>query len=121
MPGLSHPTPERQIIDLTRRLAEDYHRIPLPEVSRVVKAAAVVATGDDADRWAGTPAGLPAIIDVIEHVAREDLETLADLGIRSAGDGQPIEHRRQRRARDHVQPLGGAGEGDVEVSQAALA
>jgi hypothetical protein len=72
MSGLPRPTPDAQVLELTRRLAEDYVSIPLPEVSRVVKDAVTTATGDD--EWSGTAAGIPAIVDVIEVLAREDLD-----------------------------------------------
>jgi hypothetical protein len=48
MPRLARPTTASLVIELTRRLAEDYDDVPLPEVSRVVKrAAADTLTIDD--------------------------------------------------------------------------
>jgi hypothetical protein len=72
MPRLSRPSPDTQILDLTRRLAEDYYSIPLPEVSRVVREATDTATGGEG--WTGTPQGIPDILAVIDYVAREDLD-----------------------------------------------
>jgi hypothetical protein len=75
MSGLRRPTPAKRLVELTKRLAEDYDSVPLPEVSRIVHDAAATATGGDGD-WTGTPAGVPAIVEVIEHVAREDLDEM---------------------------------------------
>ena len=61
MHGLRRPTPSKQVIDLTRKLAEDYDSIPLPEVSRAVQEAAAATTGPDG-KWAGTREGIPAIV-----------------------------------------------------------
>lgn len=72
MSRLLRPDTDTQILDLTRRLAEDYFLVPLPEVSRVVREAAEAATGGG--DFSGTPQGIPEIIAVIEHVAREDLD-----------------------------------------------
>jgi hypothetical protein len=74
MSGLRRPTPAKQILDLARRLAEEYVSIPLPEVSRVVHDAATVT---EAERdWSGTAEGIPALIEVLEAVAREDLDQI---------------------------------------------
>jgi len=75
MSVLRRPTPANQILELARRLAEEYPSIPLPEVSRVVRDAAA-ASIDSAGGWSGTAEGIPAIIEVIELVAREDLDWL---------------------------------------------
>lgn len=83
MPGLRRPTPAKRVLDLTRRLAEDYDSIPLPEVSRAVQEAAAVTTGSDGS-WAGTREGIPAIVEVIEQLAREDLSASDTV---RAGDG----------------------------------
>jgi hypothetical protein len=100
MSGLVRPTPEDQILDLARRLAEDYDAIPLAQVSRAVREAASTAIGGTP--WSGTPAGIPAILDVIEQVAREDLEdTQLDHGPvsrrRAAGLGPSGARRPKRR------------------------
>jgi hypothetical protein len=73
MPGLRRPTPERGILDLTRRLAEEYEAVPLPEISRVVQEAVAAATGPSG-MWGGTREGIPAFVEVVEVLAREDLE-----------------------------------------------
>jgi hypothetical protein len=72
MSRLLRPDTDTQILDLTRRLAEDYYSIPLTEVSRLVREAADTATGGDG--FSGTRQGFPEFIAVIEHVAREELE-----------------------------------------------
>jgi hypothetical protein len=76
MSVLPRPTPAKQIVELAQRLAEDYDSIALPDVARVVHDAAQTTTGPDGD-WAGTPEGIPAILDVIELLAREDLDLMA--------------------------------------------
>jgi hypothetical protein len=73
MSGLRRSTPAKQIAELTRRLAEEYVSVPLPDVSRIVNDAAAIATGPDGD-WGGTTDGIPAIVEVIDHLAREDLD-----------------------------------------------
>jgi hypothetical protein len=73
MPGLRRPTPAKHVLDLTRRLAEEYDAIPLPEVSRIVQDAVSATTGPNG-KWDGTPEGIPAIVEVIEILAREDLD-----------------------------------------------
>lgn len=48
MCALARPTPVSLVIDLTRRLAEDYDDVPLTRVSKIVKrAAAETLTIDD--------------------------------------------------------------------------
>lgn len=74
MSTLSRLSPDARVLELTRQLAEDYHRVPLPEVSRIVREAATVVMGHD--DWSGTNEGLPALVAVIEEVARADLEAL---------------------------------------------
>jgi hypothetical protein len=76
MSGLPRPTPAKAILDLTRRLAEDYDDIALTEVAHAVQGAAETVNGIDAD-WSGTTEGIPALLDVIEQLAREDLDALA--------------------------------------------
>lgn len=73
MPGLHRRSPKRLVLDLTHQLAEDYDTIPLAEVSRVVQQAVDTTVGPDGE-WAGTPAGVTAVVAVIEHLAREDLD-----------------------------------------------
>lgn len=73
MSGLHRPTPARRVRELARRLAEEYVTIPLPEISRVVYEAEGTVMGPDG-HWYGTPEGIPAVIEVIELVAREELD-----------------------------------------------
>lgn len=56
------------VLDLTRRLAEDYPSAPLPVVSRCVQraASAVRLFGED----------LKSGMDVVERIAREDLTVI---------------------------------------------
>jgi hypothetical protein len=64
---------------LSRRLAEEFPGIPLPEVARVVQEAAATVMGADG-KWAGTPQGVTPVVEVIEHVAREDLAEIGPIG-----------------------------------------
>jgi hypothetical protein len=73
MPGLRRPTPDSGILDLTRRLAEEYVSIPLPAISRVVQDAVTATTGPNG-QWGGTREGIPTFVEVVEILAREDLE-----------------------------------------------
>jgi len=74
MCALARPTPVTLIIELTRRLAEDYDDVPLTEVSRVVKrAAAVTMTIDD---QTSTDQVEQALVE-IERRARDALATRA--------------------------------------------
>lgn len=59
-----------RVLDLARRLAEEFDAVPLPSVSRAVRAAtdAAVMVGED------VVAALPAI----ERIARESLATLQE-------------------------------------------
>jgi hypothetical protein len=70
MSQLARPTAATLVIDLSRRLAEDYPDVPLAEVSRVVKRAAaaslLVADSTSADELASAFA-------VIERRARNSL------------------------------------------------
>jgi len=58
------------VLDLARRLAEEFDTVPLPLVSRAVKAAAEAARmfGED----------VSASLATIESIAREDLVALRD-------------------------------------------
>jgi hypothetical protein len=73
MPGLRRPTPAKQVLELTRRLAEEYDTLPLAEVSHVVQQA-VTTTNGQGDDWSGTRDGIPAVLEVIEILARESLD-----------------------------------------------
>jgi hypothetical protein len=102
MPGLRRPTPAKRVLDLTRRLAEEYDAIPLREVSRVVQEA-VAATSGPNGKWDGTTAGIPVIVEVIEILAREDLDAPSltrPAGVTSAPAAPaPRAARRSRRRR----------------------
>jgi hypothetical protein len=67
-------------------LAEEFPGIPLPEVARVVQEAAATVIGPDG-KWAGTPQGVTPVVEVIEHVAREDLATM--VAANQSSDGRP--------------------------------
>jgi len=69
------PNPLALVLDLTRRLAEEFDSVPIPMVSRTVKAAAEATSlfGED----------VAASLDTIERIAREDL-----VAIREAADEQ---------------------------------
>lgn len=75
MPGLRRAAPSRLVLELTQQLAEDYDSIPLPEVNRVVRDAVATTTGPDG-RLDANAEGMTAVIAVIEHLAREDLDQL---------------------------------------------
>ncbi len=75
MPGLRRPAPSRLVLQLTQQLAEDYASIPLPTVTQVVRDAVATTTGPDG-RLTAKAEGIPAVIAVIEHLAREDLDQL---------------------------------------------
>jgi hypothetical protein len=77
MPGLRRATPGGLVLELTRQLAEQYDTIPLPRVAGVVQAAAARTTGPDG-KLPVKAEGMPAVIEVIEALAREDLKALRD-------------------------------------------
>jgi len=58
------------VIDLARRLAEEFDAVPLPMVGRAVRSATEAATlfGED----------VSTSLDTIERIAREDLIALHD-------------------------------------------
>ena len=78
MTAVNRPNPLNLLLDLTRRLAEDYHTVPIPMVTRVVKAAAEATQlfGDD----------IEASLATIERIAREDLAAIRS----AAGDAQEV-------------------------------
>jgi hypothetical protein len=103
MPGLRRPTPSSLVLDLTKQLAEEYDSIPLPAVSRVVRDAVATTTGPDGE-WAVKPEGIAAVIVVIEHLAREDLDQLraergSDDSVRRAATGRAPREARPRKPR----------------------
>lgn len=69
----ARPTARDLVLDLARRLAEEFDSVPLPAVSRAVKTAAeaVRLFGEDV---AGS-------LPTIERLAREDL-----VAVRAAGE-----------------------------------
>jgi hypothetical protein len=79
MPGLRRRSPTSLLPDVSRRLAEEFPGIPLPDVARVVQDAAATVIGADGE-WAGTPQGVTPVVEVIEHVAREDLAAMTAPG-----------------------------------------
>ncbi|HET7530285.1 MAG TPA: hypothetical protein VFJ98_04925 [Mycobacteriales bacterium] len=58
------------VLDLTRRLAEEFDSVPLPMVTRIVRSAA------DATQLFGED--VPSSIGTIERIAREDLTAIRD-------------------------------------------
>jgi hypothetical protein len=75
MPGLRRATPSRLVLKLTQQLAEEYDSIPLPKVTQVVRDA-VSATAGPGGQLEAKAEGVPTVIAVIEHLAREDLDAL---------------------------------------------
>lgn len=73
MPGLRRATPNRLVLELTQRLAEDYASIPLRTVTHAVREAVVTTAGPDG-KLDPKAEGIPAILAVIEQLAREDLD-----------------------------------------------
>jgi hypothetical protein len=69
----ARPNPLGLVLDLARRLAEEFDTVPLPMVSRAVKAAAEAATlfGED----------IAASLATVERLAREDLGALRDAAL----------------------------------------
>jgi hypothetical protein len=69
VPTFHRKSPGSHLLDLTRRLAEDYDVLPLRDVRRSVREAAeLVATAG---------AGLADTLTLIERIARDDLSGLA--------------------------------------------
>jgi hypothetical protein len=69
VPTLHRKSPGSQLLDLTRRLAEDYDMLPLRDIRRSVREAAeLVATAG---------AGIAETLTLIERIARDDLTVLA--------------------------------------------
>jgi hypothetical protein len=70
MCALARPTPVSLVIELTRRLAEDYDDVPLTHVSKIVKrAAAQTLTIDDRT----PPEQVEQALVEIERRARDEL------------------------------------------------
>jgi hypothetical protein len=69
VPTIHRKSPGSLLLDLTRRLAEDYDVLPLPAIRRSVREAAeLVATAG---------AGVAETLTLIERIARDDLSGLA--------------------------------------------
>ena len=70
MSVVRRPNPVGLVLDLTRRLAEEFDSVPIPMVTRTVRSAAEAADlfGEDIASSLGT----------IERIAREDLVAIRD-------------------------------------------
>jgi hypothetical protein len=69
VPAVRRPNSRALLLDLTRRLAEEFDTLPIPAVTTAVQAA-VTATqlfGDD----------IASSLDTIERIAREDLSAVS--------------------------------------------
>ena len=75
MTGVHRPNPQALLLDLTRRLAEEFDMVPIPTVTSAVQAAASATElfGDD----------VASSLETIEKIAREDL-----VAVRAAADEQ---------------------------------
>ena len=69
MPAVRRPNPRGLLLDLTRRLAEEFDTLPIPTVTTAVQSAATATElfGDD----------VVSSIDTIERIAREDLTAVS--------------------------------------------
>lgn len=74
MSGLLRPTPTHQVLDLTRRLAEEYAGLPLADVARIVHASADAAVGRAESPRSWAPRRVRTTLATIEQLAREDLD-----------------------------------------------
>lgn len=78
MSAVNRPNPLSLVLELTRRLAEEFDSVPIPTVTSIVKAA-VAATqlfGDD----------IASSLDTIERIAREDLVAVRDVAAEQAAE-----------------------------------
>ena len=75
MSAVRRPNPLTLVLDLTRRLAEEFDSVPIPMVTRAVRSAAGASQlfGED----------LAASLETIERIAREDL-----VAVRETADEQ---------------------------------
>jgi hypothetical protein len=75
--GVRRPNSRALLIDLSRRLAEEFDVLPIPTVTAAVQAAAAATElfGDD----------VASSIDTIERIAREDLVAVHEA---AAGNAQ---------------------------------
>jgi hypothetical protein len=79
VPGLHRPSTRRLVLELTQRLAEDYDALPLAAVTAAVQAAVAAAAGPDG-KLEPNAKGVRTVVEVIEHLAREDLDELVAQG-----------------------------------------
>lgn len=70
MTAVRRPNPRALLLDLSRRLAEEFDSLPIPTVTTAVQAAADATElfGDD----------VMSSIDTIERIAREDLTAVRE-------------------------------------------
>ena len=70
MTVVRRPNPLTLVLELTRRLAEEFDAVPIPMVTRTVRSAteATRLFGDD----------ISDSLDTIERIAREDLIAIRD-------------------------------------------
>ena len=70
MSVVRRPNPLALVLDLTRRLAEEFDTVPIPMVTRTVRSAteATQLFGED----------IAQSLDTIERIAREDLTAIRD-------------------------------------------
>jgi hypothetical protein len=68
--AVRRPNPRALLLDLTRRLAEEFDALPIPTVTAAIQAAADATAlfGDD----------VTSSIDTIERIAREDLTAVRE-------------------------------------------
>jgi hypothetical protein len=69
VPTIHRKSPGSQVLDLTRRLAEEYDGVSLRDVRRSVHEAAELV--------AAAAAGTQETLTLIERIARDDLSGLA--------------------------------------------
>ena len=75
MSGVQRPNSLTLVVDLTRRLAEEFDTLPIPTVTTAVRSAANAAT------LFGS--GVAGSLELIEKIAREDL-----IAVRGAAEEQ---------------------------------
>lgn len=77
MTAVQRPNPRAMLLELTRRMAEEFDMLPIPTVTAAVQAAASATElfGDD----------VASSIDTIERIAREDLCAVREA---AAGEAQ---------------------------------
>ena len=75
MSGLRRPKPANHIVELAKKLAEEYPLIAMQEVSRVVHEAADTVIGTDGEATL-TKGNLSELLETIAQVARTDLDWL---------------------------------------------